>query len=248
MKTYRIVGMAFIVILLGFTASVLLQITPPVTTEGKEITYTNSNVVPPEKVFIDMDNGILYIIKNTTISGWYLMAKYKEKDSPPSITFSNKTLSINFDNGILKLYVNRLNVLDFSLINGNSKVILYNITCSLKGHMINGEMDLILLNSNLMINTNLMNGKITVSAYNVKMNGNITVLNGDIKADIYTNHGGEINYIVGNGDAEVLAINFNVEKYISDSGVNGRVYREGENLNLNLKVSNGEITLLVVGL
>ncbi len=252
MKSYRAIGSIFLILVIVLGGLVILKgLNYPIgyrSFGGKTVTVTRSGNDVPSYVSLKVGNGDISVVKNSSISGWYVVVKYDERDKPPEIVFSEGNLSITLGNGIIDLQVSDLDWLDMDVANGNIDVLAINASWTITSEVTNGNYDLKFYDCNITLDISVTNGLIDFSGDYSLPRGSIKLVNGEINFDLLTRYGGEIRFKTDNGDVDVVAENFTIEKTVVNTGVVGRAYRSGDEIDLDLHVGNGSIDLLVVGL
>jgi len=214
--------------------------------EKKTITSVKHGEEKVKMLSVTLSNGILKILKNETVTGWVVIAKYSEDSTPPSITVSKGELSVMMSNGILEIHLKTLSSISFDVSNGVVSIVVYGENCSITGRVINGNMNIAILYGNYSISLEIGNGNMDLLCSNVTISGSLSVSNGDISATIITNLGGKIDYIIENGDATITSIGYTVNVTKSNGGESGEVSCEGKGIALTISIGNGSLILVVI--
>ena len=253
MKSHRAVGLIFMIILASLSSLFILEISTgdleflhPFGSRSKTVTFSNDQT--PANVYLHVKAGIVKITKNSTVSGWLANITYDERDTPPSLSFENGSLIIDLNNGIVHLSVNDLSKLTFDFGSIDADIVFYNSTLSINGNVGSGNLNLNIYNCNVSINSTIKVGNIDIQAYNSSITGHVDVNIGNIDLQLSTPLGGDIAFQVNMGSADITAEGFRTEKKSVDSGVVGRVYRDGFGINLLLTVNTGQINIVAIGL
>ncbi len=196
-------------------------------------------------VHISIGNGELVFSRNTSITGWRVIAEYGDNSKPPEISKNETYLSVNLENGLLTVMINSLTSIEFSITNGNALVVIYNSSCEITGTVINGDIKAILNQGNYSLALTVTNGGIYLSINAERLGGFARVVNGDVDLIINTASGGIITYRISNGRSNIFADNFTVNRYRKDSGEEGSLRKRGNGINFEVTIDNGELTLVI---
>ena len=247
MRKNIIVGIIFIAMIMIVGALLVVRYWTEFFAPMKEETITSikSGDMRVSTLHVSIGNGILTIVKNETITGWKVIAKYSKTSTPPSITAENNILTVQLNNGIMNIYVCDVSSITYTIGNGIGVIILYNTTCDITGTTLNGNMKVILDGGNYSVDIKVSNGNLDFITTIDGLSGSLKVSNGDVSTILKTPAGGSVEYSIDKGDVTIVSSGYSLNIIEKNNGERGELHSVGKGIDLGIDIGNGHLILVV---